>query len=420
MAQDLLLRGSGPDILIRDGIIFKTGYGLSVDPSVHILDTSGLTLSPGFVDLHVHFREPGYSYKETIRTGSLAAARGGYTTVCTMPNLKPAPDCIENLSVQQSIIDSDAVVEVLPYACITLGRKGLQTVDFASLRPRCVAFSDDGSGVQNDEVMLAAMRECAALDCIIAAHCEDNTLLHGGYIHKGRYAAAHGHKGICSESEYAQIARDLELSAKTSCRYHVCHISTKESVELIRQAKRSGVRVSCETVPHYLCLCEDNLQEEGRFKMNPPLRGEEDREALVEGLKDGTIDAIATDHAPHSPEEKSKGLEFSAMGVSGLECAFSALNTFLVKTGKVDLKTVLRALTDSPREIFSLSKRSLKEGSIADITLLDTGSEYTLNSEDFLSKGHSTPFDGLTLSGKVVCTIKSGSIVWADNTIQAI
>ena len=417
MAQDLLLRGSGPDILIRDGIIFKTGYGLSVGPSATVLNTSGLTVSPGFVDLHVHFREPGYSYKETILTGSRAAARGGYTTVCTMPNLKPAPDTEENISVQQSIIDRDAVVQVLPYACITLGRQGVQTVDFASLKGSCVAFSDDGSGVQDREVMRQAMRECAALDCIIAAHCEDNTLLHGGYIHKGRYAASHGHKGICSESEYAQIARDLELSADTGCRYHVCHISTKESVELIRQAKRSGVRVSCETAPHYLCLCEDDLQEDGRFKMNPPLRSAEDRDALIEGLKDGTIDAIATDHAPHSLEEKSKGLEFSAMGVSGLECAFSALNTFLVKTGKVELGTVLRALTDSPRKVFSLEGRSLNEASPADITILDTECDYILKGDEFLSKGHSTPFEGMRLSGKVVCTIKSGSIVWADDSI---
>ena len=274
---------------------------------------------PAFTDLHVHFREPGQTWKETIRSGSQAAARGGYTLVCAMPNLNPVPDSLEHLAVEQAAIDRDALIRVLPYGAITVGRLGKELVDFHALKGRCVAFSDDGSGVQSQEMMREAMRAAAAEDVIIAAHCEDNTLLHGGYIHDGRYCREHGHKGICSESEWGQIARDLELAAETGCRYHVCHISTVESVDIIRQAKKSGVKVTCETGPHYLTLCEDDLQEDGRFKMNPPLRSAEDREALIEGLADGTIDVVATDHAPHSAEEKSKGLAGSAMGIVGLE-----------------------------------------------------------------------------------------------------
>ena len=277
---------------------------------------------PAFADLHVHLREPGQTWKETIRSGSLAAARGGYSLVCAMPNLDPVPDCPEHLAVEEAAIARDAVVRVLPYGAITRGRQGKELVDFAALKGRCVAFSDDGSGVQRREMMREAMQEAARQDVILAAHCEDNSLLRGGYIHDGRYCAAHGHKGICSESEWGQIARDVELAAETGCRYHVCHISTRESVEIIRQAKQSGVRVSCETGPHYLTLCEDDLQEDGRFKMNPPLRSADDREALLEGLADGTIDVVATDHAPHSAEEKSRGLQGSAMGIVGLETAF--------------------------------------------------------------------------------------------------
>ena len=333
MAQDLLLKGSGPDILIRDGIIRRKGLGIEAGPDVTVIDTTGLTVSGGFTDLHVHFREPGYSYKETIRTGSLAAARGGYTTVCTMPNLNPVPDSLRHLDLEQEIIDRDAVIQVLPYASITIGRKGEQLVDFSSLKGRCVAFSDDGSGVQSREMMLKAMEAAADNGCIIAAHCEDNSLLRGGYIHDGAWCHEHGHKGICSESEWGQIKRDLELARLTGCRYHVCHISTAESVDLIRRAKDRGVRVSCETAPHYLALCENDMMEDGRFKMNPPLRSSADRDALIAGLNDGTIDAIATDHAPHSPEEKSKGLEHSAMGISGLETAFPVLYTYLVMSG---------------------------------------------------------------------------------------
>lgn len=414
MAQDLLLKGSGPDILIRDGIIRRKGLGIEAGPDVTVIDTTGLTVSGGFTDLHVHFREPGYSYKETIRTGSLAAARGGYTTVCTMPNLNPVPDSLRHLDLEQDIIDRDAVIQVLPYASITLGRKGEQLVDFSSLKGRCVAFSDDGSGVQSREMMLKAMEAAADNGCIIAAHCEDNSLLRGGYIHDGAWCHEHGHKGICSESEWGQIKRDLELAQLTGCRYHVCHISTAESVDLIRRAKDRGVRVSCETAPHYLALCENDMMEDGRFKMNPPLRSSADRDALIAGLNDGTIDAIATDHAPHSPEEKSKGLEHSAMGISGLETAFPALYTYLVMSGKVSLQRILEALTSSPRKAFGLPP-VLEEGAAADIAIIDTRTEFTIDSSRFLSLGHSTPFEGKRVQGKVLMTLKDGVAVWKDN-----
>ena len=414
MAQDLLLKGSGPDILIRDGIIRRKGLGIEAGPDVTVIDTTGLTVSGGFTDLHVHFREPGYSYKETIRTGSLAAARGGYTTVCTMPNLNPVPDSLRHLDLEQEIIDRDAVIQVLPYASITIGRKGEQLVDFSSLKGRCVAFSDDGSGIQSREMMLKAMEAAADNGCIIAAHCEDNSLLRGGYIHDGAWCHEHGHKGICSESEWGQIKRDLELAQLTGCRYHVCHISTAESVDLIRRAKDRGVRVSCETAPHYLALCENDMMEDGRFKMNPPLRSSADRDALIAGLNDGTIDAIATDHAPHSPEEKSKGLEHSAMGISGLETAFPVLYTYLVMSGKVSLQRILEALTSSPRKAFGLPP-VLEEGAAADIAIIDTRTEFTIDSSRFLSLGHSTPFEGKRVHGKVLMTLKDGVAVWKDN-----
>ena len=408
-----MLKGSGPDILIRDGVISRKGFNLEAGPDARVIDTAGCIVSGGFADLHVHFREPGYSYKETILSGSMAAARGGYTTVCTMPNLNPVPDSPQTLAVEQEIIDRDAVVEVLPYASITKGRKGLELVDFAALKGSCVAFSDDGSGVQSADMMLKAMEAAAAEDCIIAAHCEDNRLLRGGYIHDGAYCRAHGHKGICSESEWGQIKRDLELSRLTGCRYHVCHISTAESVDLIRRAKDRGIRVTCETGPHYLALCDGDLQEDGRFKMNPPLRSARDRDALIEGLRDGTIDAIATDHAPHSAEEKSRGLAHSAMGITGLETAFPVLYTKLVLEGKLSLERVLEALTDSPRRIFRLPE-VMQEGSRDDITIIDTSKEFTIDSSHFLSKGHSTPFDGLRVRGRVMMTIRDGRIVWED------
>ena len=361
---------------------------------------------PAFADLHVHFREPGQSWKETIRSGSLAAARGGYTLVCAMPNLDPVPDAPETLALEQALIDRDALITVLPYCSITKGRKGRELVNFHALKGRCVAFSDDGSGVQDDAVMRAAMEAAAAEDVILAAHCEDNRLLHGGYIHDGRYCREHGHKGICSESEWGQIARDLELAAQTGCRYHVCHISTEKSVEIIRQAKKSGVRVTCETAPHYLTLCEDDLQEDGRFKMNPPLRTARDRKALQEGLRDGTIDVIATDHAPHSAEEKSRGLQGSAMGIVGLETAFPVLYTRLVLPGIISLDRLVEALSTAPRRIFRLPEAS------GDLVEVDLDTPFTINSSDFASMGKATPFEGWEVYGRVCKTLRQGKTVY--------
>lgn len=401
------------DVLVRDSRILAIGNDIFTPEGEEVLDASGCLVSYGFADLHVHFREPGYSYKETIRTGSLAAAAGGYTCVCTMPNLNPVPDSIDNIALEQEIIDRDAVIDVLPYASITLGRRGVELVDFAALKNRAVAFSDDGSGVQDEAMMRAAMLCAASLDCVIAAHCEDNSLLRGGYIHEGRYAAAHGHKGICSESEWGPIARDIELSAETGCRYHVCHISTRRSVELIREAKARGLKVSCETAPHYLALCEDDLREDGRFKMNPPLRSADDRQALIEGLCDGTIDAIATDHAPHSAEEKSKGLRGSAMGIVGLETAFPVVYTTLVKTGKLSLARAIDALTDSPRRVFGL-KGSLKKGEKADLCIIDLNAGGSIRGENFQSMGKATPFEGMECCGQVRYTLKDGKIVWKN------
>ena len=365
---------------------------------------------PAFTDLHVHFREPGQTWKETIRSGSLAAARGGYTLVCAMPNLNPVPDSPETLALEQAAINRDAVITVLPYCSITKGRLGHEIVDFHALKNRCVAFSDDGSGVQDEEMMRKAMEAAAREDVILAAHCEDNTLLHGGYIHDGRYAAAHGHKGICSESEWGQIARDLVLCEETGCRYHVCHISTRESVELIRAAKARGVRVTCETGPHYLTLCEDDLQEDGCFKMNPPLRSADDREALIEGLADGTIDVIATDHAPHSAEEKSRGLAGSAMGIVGLETAFPVLYTKLVKSGRISLERLVEALSIAPRRIFRLPEAP------EDYVEVDLDTPFTIRSADFASMGKATPFEGWEVYGRIVRTVYQGKTVYNNLT----
>ncbi len=398
------------DILVRSGRIFAIGTGLEA-PGATVLEIPGKLVSAGFTDIHVHFREPGFSAKETIRSGSLAAAAGGYTTVCAMPNLDPVPDSLEHLAVEQSLIDRDAVIEVLPYGSITKGRKGQELVDMAALKEHCCAFSDDGSGVQRDAMMRDAMVLAARQDCILAAHCEDESLLHGGYIHDGRYCREHGHKGICSESEWGQIARDLELCAESGCRYHVCHISTAESVALIRDAKARGVRVTCETAPHYLILCEDDLQEDGRFKMNPPLRSAADREALREGLRDGTIDAIATDHAPHTEAEKARGLAGSAMGIVGLETAFPVLYTTLVLNGQLRLERLIEALTDGPRRAFRLDG-GLEVGQRADLTVIDLDEEYIIDPDRFLSQGHATPFAGMRVRGRILLTLKDGQIVY--------
>ena len=363
------------------------------------------TLFPGFCDVHVHFREPGFSYKETIRSGSMAAAAGGFTAVCAMPNLKPVPDTAKRLKQEQDIIDRDAVIRVYPYAPITAGQKGEKLAPLEDLAPGAVAFSDDGHGVQSDERMRAAMLKAKELGKLIVAHCEDNSLLRGGYIHDGAYAAAHGHKGICSESEWRQVERDLKLVEETGCAYHVCHVSTKESVQLIREAKAKGLDVSCETAPHYLLLDENSLREDGRFKMNPPLRGREDREALIRGLLDGTVDCIATDHAPHSEEEKSRGLEGSAFGIVGLETAFPVLYTGLVRTGILPLEKLVSLLCDRPRARFSLPLGN-------DFSLWDLNREYTVDPDAFLSQGRATPFAGWKVRGKCVLTVCGGKVVY--------
>ena len=360
---------------------------------------------PGFCDVHVHFRDPGFFYKEDIATGSAAAARGGYTSVCTMPNLNPVPDTKENLDVQLKLIERDAAIFVYPYGSITKGERGEELSDMEEMAKDVIAFSDDGRGVQSDQMMYDAMVKAKSLGKMIVAHCEVNELLCGGYIHKGEYAATHGHKGICSESEYLQIKRDLELVRKTGCKYHVCHISAKESVELIREAKAQGLDVSCETGPHYLVMDDSDLKEDGKFKMNPPLRSKADRLALIEGIKDGTIDMIATDHAPHSAEEKSKGLSGSAFGIVGLETAFPVLYTKLVKSGVITLEKLIELLSLNPKKRFGIKDDN-------SFTLWNLDREFTVNPEEFLSKGRATPFEGEKLSGVCVATVCNGKIVY--------
>ena len=361
---------------------------------------------PGFCDVHVHFREPGFFYKETIKSGSQSGARGGYTTVFTMPNLNPVPDSLKNLQIQLDAIKSDAVIEVLPYASITKGQQGQELSDFEELAPYAIAFSDDGKGVQSREMMKSAMLKAKALNKIIVAHCEDNSLLDGGYIHKGDYALKNGHKGISSESEYMQIARDVELLKETGAKYHVCHVSTKESVEIIRNAKKCGVDITCETAPHYLVLNDSMLKDEGKFKMNPPIRAEEDRLALIEGIKDGTIDMIATDHAPHSEEEKSKGLKGSLMGIVGLETCFPILYTHLVKTNVITLEKLIELLCVNPRKRFNIKEQGF--------TVWDLDESYKIDSSKFLTKGRSTPFENELVFGKCLLTVCNNKIAYKE------
>ena len=377
--------------------IEKEGFSFFNSPEYSVL--------PGFCDVHVHFREPGFSYKETILSGTRAAARGGYTAVCTMPNLNPVPDSPETLQPQLDAIEKDARIAVYPYGAITKGEKGEVLADLEAMAPKVVGFSDDGRGVQSPLLMEQAMRKARELGKLIVAHCEDNSLLRGGYIHDGRYARDHGHRGICSESEWGPIARDLELAAKTGASYHVCHISTKESVEIIRQAKKSGVDVTCETGPHYLTMDDSMLREEGRFKMNPPLRSKDDREALVEGLRDGTIDMIATDHAPHSAEEKSRGLQGSAFGVVGLETAFPILYTCLVRPGLLPMDRLLAALVTNPRNRFGIPMGN-------DFSVWDLNAQYQIDPGDFLSQGKATPFEGWQVFGRCMATFWDGKPVY--------
>lgn len=401
------------DVLIKDGKIDTLSTSISKNGVDAVIIAQDKYLVPGFVDVHVHLRQPGFSYKETIKTGTLAAAAGGYTAVCSMPNVNPVPDSLEGIKAQTDIIDRDAVINVYPFASITKGRQGKgETVDFNALKDIAVGFSDDGTGVQDDDVMLKAMTECEKAGKIISAHCEVNSLLHGGYIHDGEYCKEHHHKGICSASEYEQIERDCRLAKKTGVHYHVCHISTKESVDIIRKAKASGVNVTCETGPHYLTMCDMDLQEDGRFKMNPPLRSEQDKQALLQGVLDGTIDVIATDHAPHSQEEKSKGLAGSAMGVVGLETAFGVLYTKLVKTGFIPLTKLIEMMSVKPRQIFDLPGGKIAEGEVADLALLDLDKKWSVNPDEFLSMGRATPFEGWQLCGKNVLTVCKGEIVY--------
>ena len=413
--------------LFKDAIVYSNGefkkQSMLLDGATlsvfmgdlsHVVDFpvfDNIAVLPGFCDVHVHFREPGFSYKETIATGSKASARGGYTAVCTMPNLVPPPDTVENLKLQTDIIERDAVIAVYPYGTITKGQMGEELSDMEGMADAVIGYSDDGKGIQTEELMFDAMQKARSLGKMIVAHCEDNSLLRGGYIHDGEYAKAHSHRGICSESEFGQIARDLELVKKSGCKYHVCHISTKESVDIIRRAKALGVDVTCETGPHYLVLDDGDLMEHGRFKMNPPIRGKEDREALVEGIKDGTIDMIATDHAPHSAEEKSKGLEKSNMGVVGIETAFPVAYTYLVKPGIITLEKLVELLSVSPRERFGIK-------SDVGFTIFDLGDEYKIDPEDFLSMGKSTPFEGMKVFARCLATVYDGKLVYTSEKLN--
>lgn len=381
--------------VFRNQFFFK-GKAPSVSDSVFVI--------PGLVDVHVHLREPGFSYKETIKTGTAAAAAGGYTAVCSMPNLAPVPDTYEHLKVQLDVIRRDAAIQVRPFGSITRGELGETLSDMEAMAPYVAGFSDDGKGVQSEKMMLEAMKLAKSLGKVISAHCEDNSLLHGGYIHAGRYAARHGHKGISAESEWGPIARDLDLAAKTGCAYHVCHVSTAKSVDLIRQAKKSGVDVTCETGPHYLLLCDEDLQEDGRFKMNPPLRSPEDRDALVEGLQDGTVDMVATDHAPHSAEEKSRGLAGSLMGVVGLECAFPVLYTGLVETGKLSLETLVERMSLAPARRFGIDNQDC-------YAIFDLNAQEIIDPERFQSMGRATPFAGWNVHAAHVGTIYRGELL---------
>ena len=395
------------DVLLSGGRIVSIGDRISCPADAVSIDLHKAVLFPGFVDVHVHLREPGFSYKETIRTGTLAAAHGGFAHVAAMPNLDPVPDCAAALAVQRAIIEKDALVHVHPYGAISVGEKGERLADLEGLAPGVIAFSDDGRGVQSESLMREAMMQCRRLGKILAAHCEDNSLLHGGYIHDGAYARAHGHRGICSESEWGPIARDLRLAEETGCAYHVCHVSTKESVALIRAAKRRGVDVTCETAPHYLTFTDEDLQEDGRFKMNPPLRAREDRDALIEGLLDGTIDMLVTDHAPHSREEKARGLEKSAMGIVGLETAFSLVYTGLVKTGIISMNRLMELLHDNPCRRFGIPQNT-------GFTVFDLNSTYQIDPADFLSAGKATPFTGWNVEGRCLLTSTGETIAWYD------
>lgn len=408
------------DVMISSGNVFVNSIdSLNIDSTVSVIDCRDMVLVPGFTDVHVHFREPGFFYKETIRTGTMAAARGGYTCVCTMPNLNPPPGTLKALQVQLDIIEKSSLIRTVPYGTITINQDGQSTLSqMSEMAPYVCGFSDDGKGVQTGDLMESAMVEAKRLGKVIAAHCEDESLLNGGYIHRGKYAEDHGHRGICSESEWVQVERDVTLAEKTGCSYHVCHVSSKESVGIIRKAKLRGVDVSCETAPHYLTLSDSDIEEDGRFKMNPPLRDKTDKDALIEGIIDGTIDIIATDHAPHSCEEKSKGLSGSAFGIVGLETAFPVLYTELVKKGVITFDKLVQLMSVNPRRRFGLPGGEISQGATADVTLLDLNSEFKIDSDRFLSMGKSTPFDGWNVYGQVVATFVGGKKVWQNYDVE--
>lgn len=399
------------DIRIRDGKVVSICRSIVPDEDEDMIDAAGASVIPGLVDVHVHLREPGYSYKETIADGTLAAAHGGFTTVCPMPNLNPSPDTTEHLQEELDIIARDACIETLPYATITRQRMGEDLVNYGAMAPMVAGFSDDGSGVQSAEVMRRAMAGIAGTGKVLAAHCEVNELLRGGYIHDGEYAKAHGHRGICSESEWREVERDIELAKATGCRLHICHVSTKESVELVRRAKAEGLPVTCETGAHYLAFCEKDLQEDGRFKMNPPLRSVADREALLRGIADGTVDCIASDHAPHSEAEKSRGLEKSAMGVTGIELSLPAVYTYAVLPGHITFARMMELMAVNPRRIFGIGG-GLEVGARADIAVVDFKAAFKVEPDIFLSRGKSTPFLHDTLKGKVLYTVANGKIAY--------
>lgn len=418
--DDMLIKGCNvfidghfvpSDVEVQGGIVSRVEPAVVPNSGVPVFNYSGIVV-PGLVDVHVHLREPGFSFKETMETGTAAAARGGYTAVCAMPNLNPVPDSAEHLAVELEAIRRGAKVRVYPYGSLTVGERGLEMADISAMADAAVAYSDDGRGVQDEDMMRECMRAVAATGKLLAAHCEVDSLLKGGYIHDGAYARAHGHRGICSESEWREVERDIRLAEETGCAFHVCHVSTKESVRLVREARARGVNVTAETAPHYLLLTEEDLQEDGRFKMNPPLRERADRDALIEGLLDGTIGMIATDHAPHTPEEKSRGLEKSPMGVVGLECAFPVLFTGLVEKGVVTLEKLVELMSSAPAKRFGIPGGEIEVGKPANLAVFDMDTEHTIDSSEFASMGRATPFEGWRVRGKCLMTVCAGRTVW--------
>lgn len=418
--DDMLIKGCNvfidgrfvpSDVEVQGGIVSRVEPAVVPNSGVPVFNYSGIVV-PGLVDVHVHLREPGFSFKETMETGTAAAARGGYTAVCAMPNLNPVPDSAEHLAVELEAIRRGAKVRVYPYGSLTVGERGLEMADISAMADAAVAYSDDGRGVQDEDMMRECMRAVAATGKLLAAHCEVDSLLKGGYIHDGAYARAHGHRGICSESEWREVERDIRLAEETGCAFHVCHVSTKESVRLVREARARGVNVTAETAPHYLLLTEEDLQEDGRFKMNPPLRARADRDALIEGLLDGTIGMIATDHAPHTQKEKSRGLEKSPMGVVGLECAFPVLFTGLVEKGVITLEKLVELMSSAPAKRFGIPGGEIEVGKPANLAVFDIDTEHTIYSSEFASMGRATPFEGWRVRGKCLMTVCAGRTVW--------